>query len=227
VIYLIFKMFVYLILAGGIGGAAGWLLRNLQAQQSEEKARRAVTDAKSKVPQVESLLRGRDEQVTKLKEEVRERRIENKALAEEIKAGEKKANELQREANRWRQSAETKKEFSIDDRSDEESEHGADELIAELSGEITLLKEQLAEGEHAAPHSQAYQERYELVSAELDASRLQTSQMEKAMDTAQTDLKRNQQTLSVLERERELQNKSLKVLHQQLDLERSNQLASG
>jgi IMP dehydrogenase/GMP reductase len=63
VIYLIFKMFVYLILAGGIGGPAGWLLRNLQAQQSEEKARRVVTDAKSKVPQLESLLRGRDEQV--------------------------------------------------------------------------------------------------------------------------------------------------------------------
>lgn len=102
-------MFVYLVFATGIGGAAGWLLRNLQAQTSDEKARRAVVDAKSKVPQVESLLRDRDEQVTKLKEEVRERRMENKALAEEIKAGEKNADELQREANRWRQSAEAKK----------------------------------------------------------------------------------------------------------------------
>lgn len=90
------------------------------------------------------------------------------------------------------------------------------------------MKAELASGERAVPNTQAdYQDRYDLLLAELDASRLQSSQMEKAMATAQTDLERNQQTLPVLQRERELQNKSLKVLHQQLDLVRSNQLASG
>ena len=62
-IFLIAKIFVYLLLAGFVGAAAGWLTRNLQAQRSDENASRAVNDAKSKMPQLESLLRGRDEQV--------------------------------------------------------------------------------------------------------------------------------------------------------------------
>ena len=84
-------MFVYLVLAGAIGVAAGWLLRNLQAQQSEEMARRQVHDAKSKMPQLESLLRGRDEQITKLKEEIRERRTHSKSLEGEQAAAAKSA----------------------------------------------------------------------------------------------------------------------------------------
>ena len=83
-IFLIAKMFIYLLLAAGIGFAAGWLLRNLQAQQSEEKAQRAVHDVKSKLPQLESLLRGRDDQIVRLQAEIRERRQEHKETAQAL-----------------------------------------------------------------------------------------------------------------------------------------------
>ena len=225
-IYLILKMFVYLLLACGIGGAAGWLLRNLQAQQSDEKARREVADAKSKVPQLESLLRGRDEQVAKLKNEIKERRQENKELGESIKKQTKEQQELARQAKSWQQKAEAKDNFSID-----QGDDCADTLISELSQEIAQLKAELA----ATPSTNAravadqadYAERYELVMAELDASRLQNRQLEKTLASAQHDLERQTHTVSELERERELQNKSLQVLHQQLELERSKRLASG
>ena len=45
--------------------------------------------------------------------------------------------------------------------------------------------------------------------------------------STKVDLERQVVVVSELERERELQNKSLQVLHQQLELERSNRLANG
>lgn len=239
-IYLILQMFVYLLLAGIIGGAAGWLLRNLQAQQSEEQARRQVTDAKSKVPQLESLLRGRDEQVTKLKNEIRERRKEHKELVAELKACESKLLEQKREANSWKQKAEAKKEFALDDENDD----ATDTIIAELSQEIVELKERLAsaatpqsvessdksngQAEEAFAEQQAeLVKQQEVLMAELDATRLQNSRLEKEMKNARADLLRQSSAVRELERERELQNKSLQVMHQQLELERSNRLASG
>ena len=211
--FLITKMFVYLVLAGGIGVAAGWLLRNLQAQQSEEASRRSVADAKSKVPQLESLLRGRDEQIAKLKDEIKERRQEAKALADEIKAAEKNLLEQRRETNKWKQSAESKVPLGVDGFDAEDDT--TDGLIAELSKEITDLKAQLAASESAPAPSAA-----DHLDAELDASRLHNRELERALEKAEAALKHERATIVELERERELQNKSLQVLHQQLDLER-------
>ncbi len=237
-IYLIIKMFFYLLVAAGIGGAAGWLLRNLQAQQAEEKARREVADAKSKVPQLESLLRGRDEQVAKLKNEIRERRQENKNQVQEIKAAAQELQEQRREANHWKQKAQEKKTLSLEDGF--EADDATNEMIAELSQEIVDLKAELAKGTTASAgqlvnepdgvdsgRAAEFKKQQELLNAELDASRLHVSQLERMVHSAKTDLDRQKNTVRELEREREMQNKSLQVLHQQLELERSNRLASG
>ena len=88
-IFLIFNIFIYLLLAGLIGAAAGWLMRNLQAQRGEEEAARAVADAKSKLPQMESMLRSRDEQVAKLKIQFAEAGIELKAQTQALGTMEK------------------------------------------------------------------------------------------------------------------------------------------
>ena len=104
-IFLIFNIFIYLLLASLIGAAAGWLLRNLQAQRREEAATLAVADARSKLPQMETLLRGRDEQLTKLKSQFAEVSSELKALAQAPNTLEEENQQLQRELTRYKRDA--------------------------------------------------------------------------------------------------------------------------
>ncbi len=152
-IFLIGKIFVYLVLAGAIGGAAGWLLRNLQAQRTEENALRSVTDAKSKLPQLESLLRGRDEQIQKLKAEIADRKTQSSELEQQIRSGEQALREQQRLAERLQHTVDARKskemsDFDLDGETDGEAvgdSTDTDNLIAELSAEISRLKEQLAQ----------------------------------------------------------------------------------
>lgn len=104
-IFLIFNIFIYLLLASLIGAAAGWLLRNLQAQRREEEATLAVADARSKLPQMETLLRGRDKQMTKLKSQFAEVSSELKALAQAPNTLEEENQQLQRELTRYKRDA--------------------------------------------------------------------------------------------------------------------------
>ena len=104
-IFLIFNIFIYLLLASLIGAAAGWLRRNLQAQRREEEATLAVADARSKLPQMETLSRGRDEQLTKLKSQFAEVSSELKALAQAPNTLEEENQQLQRELTRYKRDA--------------------------------------------------------------------------------------------------------------------------
>ena len=221
-IFLISKIFFYILLAGLVGAAAGWLIRNLQAQRSEENALRAAHDAKSKVPQLESLLRGRDEQLAKLKDIVAEKQTEIAQQQQTLRDMEKKLREQQREASRWQQSAQAKQVMTTDEMDgvgDNSSE--TDELIAELSAEITRLKAQLAQ----QPDPSNVEESVEQV--EFEAMRLQLAQLDRQLKDTHAELQREQHKVTELERERELQNKSLQVLHQQLELERTRRVANG
>ena len=65
-----------------------------------------------------------------------------------------------------------------------------------------------------------------LADAELDAARLQIRKLERELAEVKSDLEREKEHSQELENERELQNKSLQVLHQQLELERSRRAAS-
>ena len=214
-IFLIFKMFVYLLLAAGIGGAAGWLSRNLVAQQKEENAQRQVHDAKSKMPQLESLLRGRDEQIEKLKKEIKDRKIASQEDEKKLREMEQALLEEKRETNKWKQTAEAGKPLEMVDGEDD----SADEMIAALSAEITALKAELDVRE--VPQVVRGSENEAKLLRDLEDSRNHASQMERYLSAARQDLDRARTNVQELERERELQNKSLKVLHQQLELERS------
>ena len=117
-IFLLLKMFIYLVLAALVGGGAGWLLRNLQAQKSEESAHRSANDAKSKLPQLESLLRSRDEQIAKYKAQFAEVKAEFKAAQKEQQEAQKTFKEQTRELQRLKsqtKSAQTADSMSIDD----------------------------------------------------------------------------------------------------------------
>jgi chromosome segregation ATPase len=63
VIFLIAKIFVYLLVALGLGVAAGWLWRNLQAAGRETDIERSLMETRSRVPQLETALRARDERL--------------------------------------------------------------------------------------------------------------------------------------------------------------------
>ena len=240
-IFLITKIFVYLLMAGGVGVGAGWLIRNLQAQRTEENSSRAVHDAKSKVPPLESLLRGRDEQVAKLKEQVTEARAKLNDADQELRASEQSLREQQRETKRWQQSAEAARGVEGDGESgsegfdiaaqdnpqDSPQDRGdTNGLITELSQEITRLKAQIDQaGSDPADVGQSGDD--VLLQVEMEALRAQLSRAENSLQTAMSELVLEQTKVAELERERELQNKSLQVLHQQLDLERTRRVAAG
>lgn len=234
--FLISKIFAYLVMAGAIGGAAGWLLRNLQAQRTEENALRSVTDAKSKLPQLESLLRGRDEQIQKLKAEIADRKTQSSELEQQIRSGEQSLREQQRLTERLQQTVDARKskemrDFDLDGESNGElggeglaDSTDTDNLIAELSAEIARLKELLAQ-----PAPVALQDRGEetVLQIELEALREKLTSAQGKLHNTHADLVQEQSKVSELERERELQNKSLQVLHQQLELERTRRTANG
>lgn len=229
--FLIGKMFVYLLLAGGIGGAAGWLMRNLQAQRTEENAQRSVTDVKAKLPQLESLLRGRDEQIQKLKAEIADRKTAASELEQELRAGEQTLREQQRVSARLQQTVDARKSKSLTDfdmsgdvEQDESDSTDTDNLIAELSAEIARLKAELAQPAPAQAGTDADET---LLQIETEALRNKLVSTEGKLNVIQADLMQEQNKVSELERERELQNKSLQVLHQQLELERTRRVASG
>jgi hypothetical protein len=61
----------------------------------------------------------------------------------------------------------------------------------------------------------------DLLQAQLDAMQLQLTRAESSAAETARDLEVAQQRLQEMESERELQNRSLQVLHQQLELERT------
>ena len=96
-IYLILKMFLYLILAMAAGGGAGWLLRNIAAIKREEELSRALTDAKARVPQFEAQLRSREDQGKRSRDEMATKERVIAELMEEIKSKEEALREKDRE----------------------------------------------------------------------------------------------------------------------------------
>ncbi len=226
-IFLILKMFIYLLLAAAIGGAAGWLIRNLQAQKSEENANRAVNDAKAKLPQLESLLRGRDEQISKLKAQLAETKSQLNEQDQEHRATEQQLKEREREVRRLQQGAEARQMPDGEDDFDVEAMDQSEDtnaLITELSSEIARLKAELASRASAVKPVDADET---LLQVEMDGLKAKLKNAERELEIAKSELSREQTKVTELERERELQNKSLQVLHQQLELARSQRVAAG
>lgn len=244
-IFLIVKIFVYLAMAGAIGGVAGWLLRNLQAQKSEEAAARGMNDAKSKLPHLESLLRGRDDQLKKAQIELDAAKDQLKERGGDIRAHEQTMREQEREIQRLRQTAQATasttmmgSEYTAADAAEGIHDDGND-LIAELSQEISRLKLELEVAQSNNPSSVADPadpadpaERgtaadESLMQVEFDALRVQLESVQLELTRAQEDLRSEQDRVRDFERERGLQNESIKVLHQQLEMARSKRMATG
>ena len=72
-IYLIVKIGVYLLLAMVCGAGAGWLARNVGAIKKEEEQQRRLGELGDKLPQLETLMRTRDDQLKTLRAETKEK----------------------------------------------------------------------------------------------------------------------------------------------------------
>ncbi len=253
-IFLLLEMLVYLLLAAGIGGTAGWLLRNLRAQKAEESANRAANDAKSKLPQLESMVRSRDEQLAKFKNQLNDVKTELKERDRRIHQLDQDLRDQSREAKRWQQTAEARQQGHnsdielLDGMSGAEVEAAGSEPLhnepdneesAELESRVRQLQLQLAESVAQCNTLQAQLEEQaqaggaqdnseeSVLQIELDAARAEVTQMRRRLEEVSTALAAEQNKNTELQREQELQNKSLMVLHQQLELERQGRTASG
>ncbi len=246
-IFLLLEMFIYLLLAGVIGAGSGWLLRNLQAQKMEEAANRAAHDAKAKLPQLESMVRGRDEQLAKLKTQLNDTKKDMKQQQNQVRQLEQQLREQTREAKRWQQSAQARQSHGtselelLDGMGDVEQDSRqttqlADESASALQQQVTRLRLQMADMveekntlQKRLESAQAQQDSSEesVLQIELDAARAEVVQLRRRLEEAAQALQEEQTKVVELQREQELQNKSLTVLHQQLEMERVRRTANG
>ncbi|MEJ2087271.1 MAG: hypothetical protein P8Y69_02055 [Gammaproteobacteria bacterium] len=254
-IFLILKMFVYLFLALVAGGAAGWILRHIAAARQDEEMQRTLADARARVPQFESLIRSRDEQINRLKEDMKDKDVRINALLDEARD---KENELRDKVREARQLAARNEALEMTEGTTAAKvADGAGEATVDVEGdsagaeklkaELARLERELADArvEAADALAEAATAAAEVVTlkAELDRAgggevgagrevyelEVRLKQKAEEYDRLVRDLEMERRRVVELERERELQNKSLQVLHQQLELERerNQRVASG
>lgn len=251
-IYLIFKIFIYLLLSLGIGFAAGWLTRNIASTKREEALQKTVTEARARVPQFESLMRTRDEQVQRLRDEMSGKDARIAELSGELHGKEEQIRSTQREINTL-----SSRNQALEPGGDDEetailmggeivdlggagSSVDPAEIVAlkadveRLNAELVEARAALADAVAEAASAEAQVVSLRAASApEADVSATDVRELEARVRQQAQDQERLNKALDTeqrkvveLERERELQNKSLQVLHQQLELERERSAAA-
>ncbi len=257
-IYLAFKIFVYLALALGLGAAGGWLLRNLVATRQEEVLNRQLIEARGRIPQLESRLRGQDEMTAKLKAQAKEKGAQVAELNQALKERDEALVQNEQALTRLQARADAKGGANPSVRTEahmlvlEEVEAGrGSESEADTEDAATAQA-----GADASPESTQTQESQELLALKAEVSRLDSAleaaksaaasasavpepaadspellnriaDLEHELERAQRALHNEQRRVTELERERELQNRTLQVLHQQLEMAKENRGATG
>ncbi len=130
-IFLILKIFVYLLLALTAGAGAGWVLRHIAASKQDEETQRTLADARARVPQFESLIRSRDEQINRLKEDLKEKDVRINALADDAREAELAFKDKDREFKQLTAQHET-----LEDLNGETTDADAGQLL--IGDEVTL-----------------------------------------------------------------------------------------
>lgn len=212
-IYLVGKIFVYLLLALGLGAAAGWLWRNLQAASREAELERALMESRSRLPQMDTTLRAREERLERTQAELRTR---DAALAEQqqqLAERDRAIAELERACEELRQRlpGDSPSARAKPDGGGESKQRSSGPGAADTASAATLAER---EALHAAAIGAAESER-EALQTELSRTRTELERVTAALAA-------EKRQVSELARERDLQHQSLKALEQQLDLARDD-----
>jgi structural maintenance of chromosome 2 len=224
---------------------------------------RTLADARARVPQFESLIRSRDEQIKRLKEELKEKDVRINGLVDDVREAEFALKDKDRELKEFTARHETLPvaghssagsgmgdvlmgdetlEISLDASlgdaaADAGSESQLRDRIAELEAELRTAHSQAADAmaEAAAAEAEVITLKAELARASGSGSvaedergdsqsiadlEARLTRKSEEHDRLARALESEQRRVMELERERELQNKSLRVLHQQLELEK-------
>jgi chromosome segregation ATPase len=223
-IYLILRIFVYMIVALGLGAGAGWLTRQLIAQKREDELKQDLNESRARIPQLESLARARDQQIGRLKQSVQESETE---LAQ-LKAQGRELNEALRQKEReLKQAGRGGGERGINARLDDgelldEAAPAAE--TQQLERDIVELREALTERDERIRSLEAADvgqgEKADGAAALVHDLEERLRQKADEYQDLRNSLERESRKVAQLERERELQNTSLLVLHQQLEAER-------
>lgn len=187
-IYLIGKIFIYLLAALGVGAAAGWLWRNLQAVDRESALERQLMELRGRLPQMETALRKRDEQLDAANAELRAREEALSSQAELMAERDRLAAELERLRV---QPAATGDALPVD-------------ILDSGSSDSPALAE-----DASAPAGSA-------------AAAAEVAEIREALERANRALQVERRRVEELSRERELQNRALQALEQQLDMARDS-----
>lgn len=235
-IYLVLKIGFYLLAAMGAGAAAGWLLRNLNANQKEQESARQIVELQSKVPQFETLLRTRDDNIAELKSQLKDKQqqLEQAQAApdfEQERAGLLKKIARLEENVEELSAAQPLADFDFAgedgakpaiDPEVAQALHDKDAFIRELHQQIAQLQLQVPTGDENKVDDARVDE-LERTVKELEARLIRKAA---EFDRIERELSREKARVAELERERELQNKSLQVMHQQLQMERERPTSS-
>ena len=222
-IYLIAKMAVYLLLALGLGGGAGWLLCQYLVARREEQSRRDLHDTQAKIPQLESAVRSRDAQLEQFKERLAEKQDELKGMKKALREAEEAARS---------NAPKVKKDFNplLDETPGAPADENAARLEAELAdaratidqltGELRDARSQADAQATASAGTSEGASVDPVLARQIKDLELRLRQRAVECQMLEDQLAQEQRKVLELERERELQNKSLMVLHQQLEVAR-------
>lgn len=177
-IYLILKIFLYLLVALLLGLGAGWLIRNVVSIRREDELQKTITEVRARVPQFESLMRTRDQQVQRMRDELKDKNQDLKELADQIQGKEAELATRQREIGKLsaRNQAletgggETDDYASAKGSEAEGSENRNSTDVERLEEELTQLRSELGEARTAAADAVA-----EAACAETELVRLKST----------------------------------------------------
>jgi len=207
--WLALKILGYLLMAFFIGTAAGWVLTKTARR---DRLYTKLAGAAAEITELRRQLDARPAMVDTPTAPLAD------PSADPITGGENRAilDQSSAELQQLKQRAEIDQERLNEV---EAARPATENLLAALHREIARLRQQLVEANEASRPNAAL----ELTVKELEG-RLVRKMAE--IDRLQRTLNSEERKVGELERERELQNKSLLVLHQQLEMERKPQRAA-
>lgn len=255
-IFLIAKIFVYMLLSLAAGAAAGWLWRHQQAAQQEGALERALMDARSRLPQMETALRSRDERLNTMARDIQEYRSTLTEHEATVAARDRAVADLERTCaelrQRLEQTAGRPAGPAVAEDGDEialhpgdpnaQTEHGAapaqprpaadDAGATRDAGEREALETALDEARAALQEARSAlaEARAEAEQARAEAEQVREAvagQDRDALETAQAALAAEQRKVAELTRERDLQHQALRALEQRLELAEERRAANG
>ncbi len=205
-LYLVLKIVAYLIVATGLGAGAGYFARHAQAKKEEEALTTALNETKARLPQQDTLLRTRDDKIAQQSEQINNFKAEAKQAKHRVAELERSLSQAETalKAAQARKAATVSNILPGLDEAESATNH--DEDVIALKSEIASLQaelQKLAGGESA------------------DSIKRQLAQRDLDFQSLAKVLDEREQTIAQLERERDLQQRSLQVLHQQLENERA------